>query len=128
VRGRCGGFRQVDRRTDNRNEARRKAVNVATVEQPRIGARSGARMSQRTFSAWVALAAFLLLTLEEFLWGTAPIDGALTNILEHPDTRLLDRIGSLLCSPWCCCIVGARAGPCWRSRRRSRWRWRLRAC
>ena len=68
---------------------------MATIEQRRTERQADRRFAPRAASGWTALALFLLLTLEEFVWGTARLDRALTNLLEHPDTHLLDRISSV---------------------------------
>ena len=38
---------------------------------------------------------FVLLLAEEAIWGTRTIDAQITTVLEHPDTRLLDRISDV---------------------------------
>lgn len=56
----------------------------------------------RRISAIATGVLFALFTLEEWVWGTARVDTAITRVLEHPDTRLLDRLSnvfSLLGSP-----------------------------
>jgi membrane-associated phospholipid phosphatase len=66
----------------------------ATSDGPR--GRQATRDDPRLLSAMLALTAFLVLTLWEWLWGTARLDQAITNKLENPDTHLLDRISSIL--------------------------------
>lgn len=60
---------------------------------PPWGASVADSLRQRTAAATAVL--FLLFTLEEWVWGTARIDRAITRVLSHPDTRLMDRISDL---------------------------------
>lgn len=72
-------------------------MSVAILERTSNEARRQrtARYSLRALTAALALVAFLLLTLWEWLWGTARLDAAITRKLENPDTRLLDRLSAL---------------------------------
>jgi len=57
----------------------------------------GWREARRTrmLLSGIAAALFLLLLIEEAIWGTRALDARITSVLEHPDTRLLDRISNV---------------------------------